>query len=117
MSRVVIEPLSIAHSFQAVVQLKAAVEAMHRRVPLVSVLWRHIPAQPPNVYRYRIVAVDGRVWLQDPVTFATPPTADPTMDFTATGWKLSEFALQREIRNFLVNLVVDVGLQEFEYIL
>ena len=77
--------------------------AMHAVVPLVRARLT-TDAGDSNVCTYRIEAADGRVWLQT-LTFAGPADMNPTMTFQVNdAWKLSEFALQRPIRDALVTM-------------
>lgn len=62
---------------------------------------------------YEIKLHDGRKWNQT-ITFLSEEDDDPAMTFNVPdGWKLSEFVLQRDIRDWLVAAVVEFGMTEF----
>lgn len=84
-----------------------AVEALCQAMPLESVSFYQI-GQPFH-FNYTIDALDGRKWRQD-IEFASAQDFDPGMKFNVTDyWKLSEFALHREIRNYLVEMHARLG--------
>ena len=90
--------------------------ALNAAVPLTRVRFRPTPpGADANAYDYVIEAADGRTWSQT-LTFAGPTDMNPAMTFDiAQPWKLSEFALQRPVRDALVTMrargVVEVDLR------
>lgn len=67
--------------------------------------------QTPTLYHYEFTALDGRTWDQD-IDMSTAPS-DPPMTFDVpTGWKPSEFILQRPIRDLIISLVTAYQITE-----
>jgi len=63
-------------------------------------------AQNLLLYTYTIQTLNGRVWQQT-LTFANQQDTDPYMTFNVVqGWKLSEFALQRPVRDSAVAILL-----------
>lgn len=93
--------------------LIANIETLHSYVSLARVLITTLT--PPLVYRYRIDALDGRIWRQD-IFFTSDDDGDPRMTFTvADGWKLSEFAAQRELRSHIVRILRKYQVSTIDY--
>lgn len=92
-------------------ELYDAVNVMHGTTPLEKLEFFAIGPGEPEVYRYKITAVDARVWSQK-IDFLVS-ALDPLMTFNVSDkWKISEFALQRPVRDALVLLYTSVGLRE-----
>jgi len=65
-------------------------------------------------FTYDIVLKDGRTWHQT-ITFSGGILQEPTMTFAVTDqWKLSEFSLQRPLRDLIVEHVASHGLSRIE---
>jgi hypothetical protein len=81
--------------------------AMHYRVPLQFAKLER-DASNLNLYRYQFKAQDGRNWRQQ-VTF--DGSANPLLSFDVSdSWRLSEYELQRPIRDACISMVVPHGL-------
>jgi len=94
------------------VALVRSVSAFHAVVPLVR-FRTHQTA--PGVFSYLFEAVDGRVWTQT-IDFSAS-TSDPALTFSVpAGWKLSEFAFQRPIRDLVVRLIPAFGATEIKMV-
>lgn len=94
--------------------LLEALGRMNAFVPIKNFSFALATSSPePETYLYRIELVDGRLWRQR-IDFASSPN-DPEMTFNVSDeWKVSEFALNRPIREELVRLYTVVGLRAME---
>jgi hypothetical protein len=92
----------------------SSANAMHASVPLKQV---KLAFDSGVQHTYRIEALDGRIWKQK-LFFNVG--AEVTMTFDVTHqWKMSEFVLQRDVRDHLIDLVrgyVGVILVKLDYL-
>jgi hypothetical protein len=99
----ILQPVAVVPFFDsAAASLFIALQAMHDVVPLtnVNVVLADVILRR---WTYLIQTVDGRAWHQN--LFITTP--DPTMTFAVTDqWKVSEFTLQRPIRDAIIALIL-----------
>jgi hypothetical protein len=99
------EPFQYTHAY--VLSVLSDIRRMRDVVELSSVRFEQ---QPGGEFLYRIQAVDGRLWRQN----ITVLPADESHTFTPPDeWLLSEFILQRPIRDGLVLLVRQFGITSF----
>lgn len=91
--------------------LLAHVDYFALRTQLKRFDFKPKPGAPDNDYIYEFEARDNRKWNQV-LVFDT--VADPSMTFDVPdGWRLSEFELQRAIRDDLIRLHNTRNLNEF----
>lgn len=97
-------PVTIPYQCSNIVLLESYVGKFYDAVPLAFLKW---DLQADNSYLYQIKAVDGRLWKQ----VITPIAGDSLQTFQISdAWKLSEFTLQRPIRDLLLQMSSDIGL-------
>lgn len=90
----------IRQSDEHFVQLGRLLDTMHGKTP-ISLFRFKLQAGSTKVFNYRIDLMDTRSWIQ--IVDFTSDVNDPIMTFNVpNGWRLSEFANQREIRDILV---------------
>jgi hypothetical protein len=91
-----------------VLNLMSSVDILNAAVPLTYLhMTPVVPALtlPLLGFTYQVKASDGLLWTQT-ITFASQADPDPQMTFSVlAGWKLSEFAQQRTIRDMLIKCV------------
>jgi hypothetical protein len=81
-------------------KLTDLVMQLHTQLQLSEFLFKaHVPSGPGH-YQYDFASLDGRTWHQ--ILDFSADDHDPTMTFEADAWKLSEFALNRPIRDQVV---------------
>ncbi len=94
------------------IKLRQLYSACKRMNDIVSIQHINIIKQPSNEYFYVITLTDLRKWKQD--IFMNLGN-EPTMTFNVSDqWKLSEFALQRDIRDLVIDLIIRFDLTKFE---
>lgn len=115
MSTIALLPASVYQSHPQIRRIIDAADNMHARVPMTFVLFDcPDPVGAPTLFRYRMVAADGRSWLQ--MINIVGQDQDPPMDFAITMmWRESEFELQRPLRRELVRARIQLGLARMRY--
>ena len=104
-------PFSVTMSIMR--DLEIAVTTMHTALPIQKCEIKTLSVSPLR-YEYRIDLVDGRVWLQF-LDFVAFDDTDPKQEFDVSdGWKLTEYTLQRSIREALIGLVNAIHLETCE---
>lgn len=99
------EPFQYTHEYASDVLM--SIRKMSDVVALSEVRFEQ---QPGGAFLYRIFASDGRLWRQNVTVLPT----DELHSFTPPdNWLLSEFVLQRPIRDGLVRLVRQFGVTSF----
>lgn len=79
-----------------------ALERLRTSIPLVTLLFKEQPAGS-QIYRYELTTADSRQWIQT-IQFDVTPN-DPAQTFDVTSlWKLSEFTLNRPVRDGMIYL-------------
>jgi hypothetical protein len=69
----------------------------------------------PNLFDYKIVLKDTRQWKQT-IDFSTGTGPNTTHTFNVNdGWKLSEYAPQRAIRDLLIVMKTDLGISDLKF--
>lgn len=92
-----------AMSYPELSALLGITMAVRSMVPLERFKFER-DANDPLVYDYRIWLTGGRIWKQT-LSFVGATDSNPTMTFdVAPGWKLSEFAAHRELRDAMVRM-------------
>lgn len=92
-------------------RLLQSIAAMSSVIPIALLrVWLPVGA---TAFTYRIELKDGRVWSQ---TLEFDSAADPKMTFDVPNqWRLSEFQLQRSIRDQIVAIVPALGITEIRW--
>lgn len=82
---------------------------LHNIIPVTRIRFKRdaVPEPPYAVsYDYTIWAADGRIWRQHMGFLSLVAEAEMSFD-VPDHWKLSEFSLQRELRDHFIRLVRD----------
>ena len=99
----------ITDTEEAVQTLGRDINAMHAVVSLRSIIMEQKSVNPLQ-YDYDILAMDDRLWHQT-IRFASDGV---TFTFDVSDrWHLEEFALQRPIRDAMLQLVRNFGMNKF----
>ena len=107
--------LAIAYDSPIIGTLEAYVEVFRALVPVTLVRFK-VDATDPNLYHYRINAVDGRSWVQN-ATFSGPTDKNPYLSWPNDLWRADEAILQRPIRQFVEqNMRVELGVTLVEIV-
>ena len=88
--------------------------AVHLVVPLQSFTFKASTA-PATGYRYEFLAADGRVFNQV-LWFDVPSDPQQTFSTGTSRWRVTEFSLQRPIREQIVLLYGAIGLEKVEVV-
>lgn len=85
----------MAYDHTHIQMLESLVRQWFRDFPIKE--FKFFVSATPGIYKYKFEHQDGRKWTQN-IDFNQAPTTDPLMDFGGDFWRLSEFAVHRDIR-------------------
>lgn len=96
-----------------VLTLVSLVKAMNTVVLLDDIVFKE--SATPDVFDYKITLKDGRQWKQT-IDFTTGTGGNTTHTFNVgDGWKMSEYAPQRGIRDLLITMKADFDITDLKF--